>query len=331
MACPAQACNAKGASNPNYQSLVFDAVEHPCDLSGFTDKLDGLVYCPGTIKLKPLRGLKPEQFQDDFRINVLGAVQTLKANHALLKAGAAEGAKPGVVLFSTVAVQTGMAFHASIAASKGAVEGLVRTLAAEWAPDVRVNAVAPSLTDTSLAASLLGNDAKREASADRHPLKKVLVCGRSGLGCRIPGVCARGGHHRPGRAGGCRDGRGAMNDPTHMVRWTQKELDTWPSRKRARTVNSLSGFKSATLVGHGRSIWRTQFECGELGGAFGLKSSPNGHGPSAPRRRRPHLQEPLNATGQCTFNHIGVDWVTQGPPMQCTVPRPKCLSLKLWG
>ena len=100
----------EGGEHPNYQSLVFDAVEHPCDLSGFADKLDGLVYCPGTIKLKPLRGLKPEQFQDDFRINVLGAVQTLKANHALLKAGAVDGAKPGVVLFSTVAVQTGMAF-----------------------------------------------------------------------------------------------------------------------------------------------------------------------------------------------------------------------------
>ena len=111
----------EGGEHPNYQSLVFDAVEHPCDLSGFADKLDGLIYCPGTIKLKPLRGLKPEQFQDDFKINVLGAVQTLKANHALLKAGAVDGAKPGVVLFSTVAVQTGMAFHASIAASKGAV------------------------------------------------------------------------------------------------------------------------------------------------------------------------------------------------------------------
>ena len=105
---------------------------------------------------------------------MLGAVQTLQANHALLKAAASEGAKPGVVLFSTVAVQTGMAFHASIAASKGAVEGLVRTLAAEWAPDVRVNAVAPSLTDTSLAATLLGSDVKREASAERHPLKMVL-------------------------------------------------------------------------------------------------------------------------------------------------------------
>jgi len=164
----------EGGEHPHYQSLVFDAVAHPCDVSGFTDRLDGLVYCPGTIKLKPLRGLKAEQFEEDFRINVLGAVQTLQANHALLKAAATDGAKPGVVLFSTVAVQTGMAFHASIAASKGAVEGLVRTLAAEWAPDVRVNAVAPSLTDTSLAATLLGSDAKREAAADRHPLKKVL-------------------------------------------------------------------------------------------------------------------------------------------------------------
>jgi 3-oxoacyl-[acyl-carrier protein] reductase len=164
-----------GGEHPNYQSLVFDAVAHPCDLSGFVDALDGLVYCPGTIKLKPLRGLKREQFLEDFEVNVLGAVQTLQANHKLLQAGAANGAKPGVVLFSTVAVQTGMAYHASIAAAKGAVEGLVRSLAAEWAPEVRVNAVAPSLTDTSLAASLLGSDAKREAAAERHPLNKVLT------------------------------------------------------------------------------------------------------------------------------------------------------------
>ncbi|HCC64685.1 MAG TPA: oxidoreductase, partial [Flavobacteriales bacterium] len=101
----------------------------------------------------------------------MGAVQTLQANHGLLKKGDA----PAVVLFSTVAVQTGMAYHASIAASKGAVEGLTRTLASEWAPDIRVNAVAPTLTDTSLAASLLGNDAKREAAAERHPLKRVLT------------------------------------------------------------------------------------------------------------------------------------------------------------
>lgn len=160
--------------HPNYQSLVFDAVAHPCDLSGFANALDGLVYCPGTIKLKPLRGLKREQFLEDFEVNVLGAIQTLQANQKLLQAGASNGAKPGVVLFSTVAVQTGMAYHASIAASKGALEGVVRTLAAEWAPDVRVNAVAPSLTDTSLAASLLGSDAKRESAAERHPLNMVL-------------------------------------------------------------------------------------------------------------------------------------------------------------
>jgi len=164
----------EGGEHPNYQSLVFDAVAHPCDVSGFTDRLDGLVYCPGTITLKPLRGLRQEQFLEDFQVNVIGAIQTLQANHKLMQAGAANGAKPGVVLFSTVAVQTGMAYHASIAASKGAVEGLVRTLAAEWAPEVRVNAVAPSLTDTSLAATLLGSDAKREAAAERHPLKKVL-------------------------------------------------------------------------------------------------------------------------------------------------------------
>ena len=154
----------------NYQSLVFDAVAHPCDLSGFTDQLDGLVYCPGTIKLKPLRGLKREQFVQDFEINVLGAVQTLQANHGLLK----KGDRPSEVMFSSVAVQTGMAYHGSVASSKGAVEGLTRTLAAEWAPDIRVNAVAPTLTDTELASSFLGTDAKREAAAERNPLKRVL-------------------------------------------------------------------------------------------------------------------------------------------------------------
>ena len=109
----------EGGAHERYQSLVFDAVAHPCDLSGFTEQLDGLVYCPGTIKLKPLRGLKKDQFLSDFEVNVMGAVQTLQANHGLLKKGDA----PAVVLFSTVAVQTGMAYHASIAASKGLWKG----------------------------------------------------------------------------------------------------------------------------------------------------------------------------------------------------------------
>ncbi len=155
--------------HPNYQSLIFDAVAHPCDLSGFADSLDGLVYCPGTIRLKPLKGLKREHFLEEFEVNALGAVQTLQSNAKLLQnAGAAS-----VVLFSTIAVQTGMPYHASIAMAKGAVEGLTRSLAAEWAPKVRVNAIAPSLTDTSLAEPMLSNEAKREAAAARHPLQTV--------------------------------------------------------------------------------------------------------------------------------------------------------------
>jgi NAD(P)-dependent dehydrogenase (short-subunit alcohol dehydrogenase family) len=154
---------------PGYQSLVFDAVAHPCDLSNFADHLDGLVYCPGTIRLKPLKGVKREHAFEDFEVNAWGAVQTLQANATLLQ----KALSASVVLFSTVAVQTGMPYHTSIAMAKGAVEGLTRTLAAEWSPAIRVNCIAPSLTDTPLAAPMLSNDAKREAAADRHPLKAV--------------------------------------------------------------------------------------------------------------------------------------------------------------
>lgn len=159
----------------NYTGLVFDAAEHPCDLSSFTDRLDGLVYCPGTINLKPVRGVQPEVVLEDFKVNAMGLLQTVQANLKLLKAAAADpvGGQPSIVGFSTVAVQTGMGFHASIAMAKGALEGLVRTMACEFAPDIRANAIAPSLTDTPLAAALLSSDAKREASAERHPLKRV--------------------------------------------------------------------------------------------------------------------------------------------------------------
>lgn len=156
-------------ASDSYQSLVFDAVAHPCNLSAFAEQLDGLVYCPGTIRLKPLRGLKHEHFVEDWNVNAWGAVQTLQANEALLKASG----NASVVLFSTVAVGTGMPFHASIAMAKGAVEGLIRSLAAEWAPTIRVNGIAPSLTATSLAEPLLSTEAKVEASAARHPLQRV--------------------------------------------------------------------------------------------------------------------------------------------------------------
>lgn len=131
--------------------------------------LDGLVYFPGSITLKPFHRLTSEDFLNDYRINCLGAAAAVQAALPALKA--AESAS--VVLFSSVAVLQGMPFHASISAAKGAVEGLTRALAAELAPKIRVNAIAPSLTDTPLAGNLLNSDAKREASAKRHPLQQV--------------------------------------------------------------------------------------------------------------------------------------------------------------
>lgn len=132
------------------------------------DQLDGLVYCPGTINLKPFRSLRPEQFQNDLEVNLLGAVKILQLAEKRLKRAEA----PSVVLFSTVAVGRGMPFHTSVAAAKGAVEGLGRSLAAEWAPKIRVNVIAPSLTNTPLADRLLSSEERRQAAAERHPLKR---------------------------------------------------------------------------------------------------------------------------------------------------------------
>ena len=131
--------------------------------------LDGVAYCPGSIDLKSFRSLKAPAFRAAFELNVVGAVRCLQAVERTLK----KSDRAAVVFFSTVAVQRGMPFHAGVAAAKGAVEGLTRSLAAEYAPTVRVNAIAPSLTDTPLAGKLLATDDKRQASADRHPLKRV--------------------------------------------------------------------------------------------------------------------------------------------------------------
>lgn len=133
------------------------------------EKLSGVVYFPGSITLKPFHRLTDEDFLAELKTNLLGAVAVLRATMPALKAAGSAS----VVLFSTVAVAQGMPFHASIAAAKGAVEGLTKSLAAEWAPKIRVNAIAPSLTDTPLAGTLLNSDAKREASAKRHPLQSV--------------------------------------------------------------------------------------------------------------------------------------------------------------
>lgn len=134
------------------------------------DSADGLVYCPGSINLKPINRLSLDDFRNDFEINVLGAVKTIQKYLTILK----NGDKPSIVLFSTVASKLGMPFHASVAASKSAIEGLTKSIGAELAPTVRVNAIAPTVTDTDLASKLLRNERMIENMTERHPLKKYL-------------------------------------------------------------------------------------------------------------------------------------------------------------
>ncbi len=154
---------------PNVEFYSADVTKTIDDLPNIDGAINGIVYCPGTINLKPMKILKIEDFQNDFEINVLGAVKVINKYFANLKSS--ENAS--IVLFSTVAVQTGMQYHASIASAKGAVEGLARSLAAEFAPSIRVNCIAPSITNTPLADKLLNNDTKLKASEDRHPLKRI--------------------------------------------------------------------------------------------------------------------------------------------------------------
>lgn len=151
------------------QHISYDATQDDLDTSQLPEELHGFIYCPGSINLRPFKGLKLEAFQSDFEVNVLGAVRSLKSVLSHLSASG----NAAVVLFSTVAVQTGMPFHSSVAASKGAIEGLTRSLAAEFAPKIRVNAIAPSLVDTPLASKFLNNEAKMDKANERHPLGRV--------------------------------------------------------------------------------------------------------------------------------------------------------------
>ncbi|WP_088323574.1 SDR family NAD(P)-dependent oxidoreductase [Polaribacter tangerinus] len=134
------------------------------------DAVDTLIYCPGSINLKPISRLKLEEFREDFEINVVGAVKTIQKYLPKLK----NGNQPSVLLFSTVATKLGMPFHASVAAAKSGVEGITKSLGAELAPTIRVNAIAPTVTDTDLASKLLRNERMIENITERHPLKKFL-------------------------------------------------------------------------------------------------------------------------------------------------------------
>jgi NAD(P)-dependent dehydrogenase (short-subunit alcohol dehydrogenase family) len=151
------------------RSTGFDVTKDQLPLNDLPDIIDGVLYAPGSINLKPFHLLKPEDFLHDFELNSLGAVRVLQALYPKLKKSQAAS----VVLFSTVAVQKGMNFHSSIAMAKGAIEGLVRSLAIEWAPRIRVNAIAPSLVDTPLASKITGNAKSMEITIEKHPLKRI--------------------------------------------------------------------------------------------------------------------------------------------------------------
>lgn len=147
--------------------IPFDATTDELDTSLLPNELHGFAYCPGSINLKPFKMLNLETFEEDMQLNFFKLVKVVKAIMPMMQEGSS------MVFFSTVAVGVGMPFHASVAAAKGAIEGFAKSMAAEYAPKIRFNVVAPSLVDTPLAKRLLSNDRKREMISQRHPMKRV--------------------------------------------------------------------------------------------------------------------------------------------------------------
>ncbi|CAI8212220.1 MAG: 3-oxoacyl-[acyl-carrier-protein] reductase FabG [Flavobacteriaceae bacterium] len=149
--------------------LDFDVLSDDVTSLELPDQIDGLVYCPGSINLKPFKRIKPQTFQEDLEVNFLSLVKVVQG--LLPKLSASHQAS--LVFFSTVAVKVGMPFHTSVSASKGAIEGFAKALAAEYAPKMRVNVIAPSLTDTPLAGRLLSSEDKKQRMGEMHPLKRI--------------------------------------------------------------------------------------------------------------------------------------------------------------
>ncbi|MFD2562045.1 SDR family NAD(P)-dependent oxidoreductase [Aquimarina rubra] len=160
---------SENLGNLEVTHIPYDASTDEIDTSKLPDQLDGFVYCPGSINLKPFKMLSPDSFQEDMQINFMFLIKIMHSILPQLK----KSEQASLIFFSTVAVKVGMPFHTSVAAAKGAIEGFAKALAAEYAPKFRVNVIAPSLTDTPLAERLLGNEKKREKMDERHPLKRV--------------------------------------------------------------------------------------------------------------------------------------------------------------
>ena len=161
---------AVGSPIENVEYLSGDVHKNGLDYSFLPEQLDAVVYCPGTINLKPFSSLKAEDFEKDFKINVIGFINTIRAAMPALK----RSNNASVIAFSTVAVSQGMNYHASVATAKGAVEGLIRSLAAEYAASgIRFNCIAPSLVNTPLARNLTKTPSKLEAISNRHRLNRI--------------------------------------------------------------------------------------------------------------------------------------------------------------
>ena len=162
--------NDNNLNEYNVKHIKYDSVNDlEIDTSILPEKIDGFVYCPGSINLRPFNTLKIESFLEDYKINFLGAIKSLKIILPLMQ----KSDNSSIVFFSTVAVSTGMPFHSSISSSKGAIEGLTRSLAAEFAPNIRVNSIAPSIVKTNLSEKFLNSDLKIEKASERHPLGRI--------------------------------------------------------------------------------------------------------------------------------------------------------------
>ena len=163
------ACRSNNSLPENVNYINYDVLNDELDSSLFPETIDSFIYLPGSINLRPFKSLSIESFKEDLEINLIGLIKSLKS--VLKNLTASNSAS--IVLFSTVAVQRGMPFHSSVSSSKGAIEGLAKSLAAELSPKIRVNVIAPSLVNTPLANRFLNNDLKIEKSANRHPLKRI--------------------------------------------------------------------------------------------------------------------------------------------------------------
>ena len=161
--------NDLNGTNGNIKQIKYNVLEDELDTELLPDQIDGFVYCPGTINLRPFRSLKLETFRSDMELNLIGAIKTLQIILPKLQ----KSPFASIIFYSTVAVKTGMPFHSSVSSSKSALEGLTKSLAAEFAPKIRVNCIAPSIVNTPLANKFLNTEDKIEKAAARHPLNKI--------------------------------------------------------------------------------------------------------------------------------------------------------------